>query len=185
MKKIVYLTSILFFSTALFSKVILTDKEYDATLQRLKADKKIIQNDNTRWGKLKKSKPEVNYEVIDGEVVIQSIEIPIHNAKPIIYKVKFKVKKKDETKFFPLTLQICATLETKSHSDGKIGVQFFSLKPLIKHSIGLNFLMGLRSAGASISYTFPKPFGNTSVHVFSGMTYTIENTYGIGVSANL
>ena len=182
---LLHLISILFFVTSVRADIVLTNEEYNATVNRLKRDKEIINENNVRWKKLRESKPKINYEIIEGEVVIQSIEIPIYKTTSLQYEVQFKVKQKAEDQFFPFTLHICAMLETTAKSDGKVGVQFFSLKPLIKHSIGFNLLIGMRSAGVSLSYTFPKPFGNTSIHVFSGISYSLQSTYGIGISANL
>ena len=198
MKKLVrrLLSSLIFLllGIPLYANVVLTDSEYDALLQRLKSDKYLLNIENIRWEELKKSKPKITYEIIDDTVVIQTIEIPIYNSKPLIYEVKFIVEKKENLKWVPWTFQLCGTVETNYsignkfnvYPDVKLGVRFFSTAPAgIKFlTIGFNVFIGIRSAGLSMSYSLPKPLKNTSIHVYVGVAYTAKVAYGLGISLN-
>ena len=183
----------------LFAEVTLSDEEYEAIIKRLKRDKEIINNDNIRWRRLKKSKPKIKYEIVNGQVVIQEIEIPIYKAKPLIYEIKFKVEMpENKISWVPLTLFLCGMIESNSVQgeefgvapDVKVGLQFFSLRPLgekykvKKLNLGLNALIGIKSSGLSVSYSLPKPFSNTSIHLYVGFSYKIKTAYGLGVSLN-
>jgi len=192
----------------LFANVVLTDSEYDALLQRLKNDKILLANENIIWEELKKSKPKITYEIINDNVVIQTVEIPIYKNKPIIYEVKFLIEKKEDLKWVPWTFQLCGMAETtftnkdKSkydilpylkvgdkfniYPDFKIGVRFFSTLPLgIKYfAFGFNVFVGIKSSGFSLSYSLPKPLKNTSIHLYIGIDYTAKLAYGIGISLN-
>jgi len=190
-RKIKILNSFLlfFFIVPIYADYILTDKQYEAVLEQLKRDQQIIKNNNIRWDKLKKSKPKITYEIIDDQVVIQSIEIPVYNTKPIVYKVKFKVEpEKDPLKYFPLTLQLCGILETIAITDFKVGLQLFSLAPIkiiVLRNLGINILAGIKSSGISISYRLPKPLKNTSIHIYTGFSYTeVREVFGVGISLN-
>lgn len=178
----------------LYANVVLTDSEYEALLQRLKSDKYLLGIENIRWEELKKSKPKITYEVIDDTVVIQTIEIPIYNSKPLIYEVKFVVEKKENLKWVPWTFQLCGMVETNYsvgtkfnvYPDVKLGVRFFSTAPAgIKFlTLGFNIFVGIRSAGLSLSYSLPKPLKNTSIHFYVGAAYTAKVAYGLGISLN-
>ena len=185
----------------LCANIILTDKEYEVLLKRLKKDKEIIYNNDKRWKELRKSKPKILYTVKDAQVTIQSIEIPVHKTTPLKYEVEFKiVAPEEEPKWFPWTFFLCATLETtytkqnnekfSVYPDGKLGFQFFSLKRLglkfktPNFNVGFNFNAGIRSAGLSVSYTLPKFLKNTSFHVYVGMSYKVCVAYGFGISLN-
>ena len=186
----------------LFAEVVLTDAEYKALMTRLKNDKTIITTDNKRWNDLKTSKPKIDYEVQDDAVVIQKVEIPVYAAASLKYEVKFKIElKKTTAKFFPWTFFLCGTVESvykfgngetfKVYPDIKLGVQFFSLKPLNDNlGLGLNVMVGVQSIGGSLSYTFPKVLKNTSIHVYLGLNYksVVDKSprmgYGLGISLN-
>lgn len=186
----------------LYSDVVLTDAEYEALLKRLKADRTIINVNNKRWNELKTSKPKIEYEIQDKSIVIQTIEIPIYSSNPLKYEVKFKIElQKEIPKFFPWTFFLCGTLEStysitageqfKVYPDVKLGVQFFSLKPLKENlNIGLNAMIGIQSLGGSISYTLPKFLKNTSIHIYFGLNYKSiaekdpKMAYGLGISLN-
>jgi len=198
MKKIIkrVLISFIFLcvSFPIFADVVLTDSEYAALLKRLKSDKVLLAMENIRWKKLAKSKPKITYEILDDKVVIQTVEIPIHNSKPLIYEVKFVVEKKKPAKWVPWTFQLMGIVETTYkmgdtfdvYPDFKIGVRFFSTLPSgIKFlNIGFNLFIGIRSSGGSISYSLPKPLKNTSIHVYFGVTYEAKFSYGFGISLN-
>lgn len=193
-RKVVSSVTFVMLSFPVFANVVLTDDEYSALLQRLKADKKLLATENIRWEELKKSQPKITYEVVDDQVVIQTIEIPIYNSKPLIYEVKFVVEKKENLKWVPWTFQLCGLIETNYsvgekfniYPDIKLGVRFFSTAPAgIKFlNLGFNALVGIRSAGLSLSYSLPKPLKNTSLHFFLGVSYTAKVAYGFGISLN-
>lgn len=177
------------FSTQVFAEYVLTDEQYNAIIKQLEQDQKLINNNNIIWSELRKSKPKITYEIIEDQVVIQSIEIPIYKSKPIVYEVKFKVDQKIEpTTYFPFTLLLCGMVETVALADFKFGVQLFSLYPLqiiVLRNIGLNVLVGIKSSGISISYGLPKPLRNTSIHIYTGLSYTTtKEVFGMGVSLN-
>ena len=180
---------LLFFSIPVFAEYVLTDTQYQSILKQLEKDQTLINNNNIIWSELKKSKPKITYEVIDDQLVIQTIEIPVYKSKPIMYEVKFKVEpKKDPLKYFPFTIHLCGMVETTSLADFKIGVQLFCLSPLqvlILSNLGFNVLVGIKSVGVSISYGLPKPLKNTYVHIYTGLSYTaIKEVFGVGVSLN-
>jgi len=184
------------------AEVVLTDAEYKIILQRLKSDKYIIDVNNKRWGELKKTKPKIEYNIQKDYSVIQNIEIPIYASDPLKYEVKFQVDiDSQKASFFPMTFFLFGTLEStysfsneeklKVYPDAKIGVQLFSLKPLMRNfNIGLNVVTGIRSAGISISYTLPKYLKNTSIHAYLGINYASvidggpKKAYGLGISLN-
>lgn len=195
MKKIKLLSIIKIVSSALFilfsipvlAEYVLTDEQYNAILKQLEQDQKLINNNNIIWGELRKSKPKITYEIVEDQVVIQSIEIPVYNSKPLIYEIKFKVDQKVEPdKYFPFILLLCGMVETTALADFKFGVQLFSLAPIqiiVLRNIGFNVLVGMKSSGVSISYGLPKPLKNTSVHIYTGFSYaTTKEVFGVGVS---
>ncbi len=180
---------LLFCTIPVFAEYILTDKQYEAILCQLEKDQKLININNIIWSELRKSKPKITYEIIEDQIVIQSIEIPVYNSKPIIYEVKFKVDlKKDSLKYFPFTFHLCGMLETAAIADFKLGIQLFSLAPLqivVLQNIGFNVLVGIKSLGVSVSYGLPKPLKNTSIHVYTGFSYTaVKEVFGVGISLN-
>jgi len=182
--------------------VVLTDAEYKALVQRLKNDREIINITNQRWNDLKTSKPKIDYEIQEDSVVIQRVEIPVRATNPLKYEVKFKIElSKQKPKFFPWTFFLCGTVEStyklkngetfKVYPDVKLGVQFFSLKPLMENlNLGFNVMVGIQSIGGSISYTIPKVLKNTSVHLYFGLNYKSvaakdpRMAYGLGISLN-
>ena len=132
--------------------------------------------------------------IIDDKVVIQTVEIPIYKSKPLIYEIKFVVENKISAKWVPWTFQLMGTVETTYkvgdafdvYPDFKIGVRFFSTLPVnIKFlNIGFNIFIGIKSSGGSISYSLPKPLKNTSIHMYFGVTYKAEFSYGLGLGLN-
>lgn len=170
------------------STVTLTEEEYNKVIARLEQDKRIISTDEIRWHRLKTSEPKITYNIEEDQVIIQTVEIPIYNASPLIYQVKFTVKINEVTPvYFPWTLMLCGMLETASLTDFKLGVTVLSFEPIkykVITNMRLNALIGIKSAGASVSYYLPKPFKNTAMHLYVGSTYTLKATYGIGISLN-
>ena len=79
-------------------------------------------------------------------------------------------------------------LETAAIADFKLGIQLFSLAPLqivVLQNIGFNVLVGIKSLGVSVSYGLPKPLKNTSIHVYTGFSYTaVKEVFGVGISLN-
>jgi len=188
LKILIVVSSICIFACTVYADVILTDKQYELLIKRLKQDKAIININHIRWNSLKKSKPTITYTVKDGQIVIQSIKIPIYKATPIIYKVKFKIEPSSEQKtYIPISLHLCGMIETRSKVDAKIGIRLLALNPLkIKYfnNINFNILIGIQSSGISIGYTMPKPFKNTTLHLYSGYSYKLQRVYGFGISLN-
>jgi len=208
MKLIQKLSSILlliFISVVVYADVSLTDKEYAALLNRLKQDKILLNNQNIIWNKLKTSKPKITYTVSDNGIVIETVEIPVYNNKPIVYEVKFAIVPKEDLKWAPWTFQLCGTIETSYVArrtinslgvselekftvtpDIKLGLRFFSTAPLgiPFFNIGFNAMVGIHSAGLSISYQLPKPLKNTAIHFYAGISYKAQPVYGFGISLN-
>lgn len=185
MKKFVVLL-ILLVSSFCYADIILSDEEYQAVILRLKKDKEIIHKNESQWNSLKTSKPEITYQVLEEQVVIQQITIPINNNKPLIYKVKFKVEKSQPSeKLFPFSLFLCGMLEKEAPVDSKIGVKLIAIPPLYKNiNIGVNGLVGIKSFGSSLSFGLPKPFKNTALHIYYGYSYKKADVYGVGISLN-
>jgi len=184
MKKNRIILTILLLPIYLFADVVLTDDTYQKMLLRLKKDKQIIETEQFRWNKLKTAKPTINYKIENKKVVIQTIEIPVHKSKPLIYEVTFEVDSPTETaKLFPLQLFLAGTVET-SGVDAKLGVQLVNIEKITTFPIGFNLLIGGRSLGGSVSYKLPKPLDNTAVHIYIGETYSLSTSFGIGVSLN-
>jgi len=162
----------------------LSDDTYNKMLLRLKKDKQIIETEQLRWAKLKTVKPVINYKIEDKKIVIQTIEIPVHKSKPLIYEVQFEVDSPTETaKLFPLQVFLAGTVET-SGVDAKVGIQLVNIKKITFLPIGFNLMVGGRSLGGSISYKLPKPLDNTAIHAYFGETYSLSKSFGIGVSLN-
>ena len=126
-------TSIILILVALplFAQVLLTDEEYGHILQRIEDDQKIIDENNKRWQKLKKSEPKIDYKVKDGKLVIQNIEIPVHEAKPLKYEVEFEVLlTEEEPKWFPFKFFLCGMLETNYQGDDDENLRSYHVRPL-------------------------------------------------------
>lgn len=191
LKRLKFLSSFLLLSfiVPIYANYVLTDKQYEAVLKQLKRDQRIINNNNIRWNKLRKNKPKVGYKVVEGKVVIQNIEIPVYNSKPLIYKVEFVVEpERYPIKYFPLTFLLCGMLEMRSTTDFKLGIQIFSFSPLrlpVLRNIGFNILVGIKSFGCSVSYRLPKPLKNTAIHAYTGFSYAAaKEVFGVGISLN-
>lgn len=193
MKQLLFILIILLSVPVLAKSIQVPEAQYNQILNRLEADKKIISDNNTRWFNLKKSSPKIEYNIEKEDVVIQTIEIPVYQADSLKYQVKFKIKlNQEKPSFFPLKFFLGATFEYNpptstiglNNLDIKLGFHFFSTAPLKENlNLGLNLLVGIRSCGASISYTFPKYIKNTSLHIYVGMNYTtVKPSYGIGIS---
>jgi len=208
MKKIKYIFSILIFLFISISfaqqpeskNVCFTEKEVDKIIQQFKNDKKEIQKYFTRSQKLRKEKPKIEYEFLEGNKVKQHITIPIYQDNALKYNIEFTVVPKEKKEgWFPMKLWLGAFLINSDFSnkdkkisdfvDAKIGFKLISLAPLnisfIKN-IGFNTAIGIRSAGGTVSYNFGKPFQNTNLHIFYGINYStpIKNSFGIGLSLN-
>jgi hypothetical protein len=184
-----FLILLLIIPVSSFASYTLTDEQYDAIIKQLEKDQKIIRSNDIIWDELKKSKPKITYEIVEDQVVIQSIEIPIKNSKPLIYQIKFKIdQKQDVLKYFPFTIQLCGMLETEALADFKIGLRLFSFAPLqlpFLQNIGFSVLVGIKSTGVSINYGLPKPLKNTAIHIYTGFSYTkTKEVFGVGVSLN-
>ncbi len=196
MKKYFVFVSLVFLfcsSETIYANLVITDTEYDKIISQLKRDKSIIDENTIRWTKLKTTKPEITYDIEENGIVIQKISVPIYKSNPLTYDVKMKIDlNKPKEKFFPLNVLLCAMFEmipgkqvSVNSFDILLGLKIFHLAPLNKYAtIGFNVLIGIRSAGLSLSYTFPKPLGNTSLHGYVGINYSGVATYGIGLSLN-
>lgn len=211
MKKIKYIPLILIFifitkAFAQDQKVVVIDRnvyftkdEVDDIIKQFEDDKKEIQKYITRNKKLREQEPEIEYEFLENDKVKQKITIPIYKDNPLEYEVEFTVIRKDkEEGWFPLKLWLGAflinsdfekDLKLSKFIDAKVGIKLLSLAPMnkifIKHT-GFNIAIGIKSAGATISYNFPKPFNNTNLHLFYGYQYStpLEKSFGIGTSLN-
>jgi len=189
----VSLVLVLINSGTIYANLVITDAEYDTIIKQLKRDKSIIDENTVRWTRLKTTKPEITYDIEENGIVIQTIKIPIYKSDPLTYDVKMKIDlNKPKEKFFPLNVLLCAMFEmipgqkvSVNSFDILVGLKIFHLAPLHKYAtIGFNVLIGIRSAGISLSYTFPKPLGNTSIHGYVGINYSGLATYGVGISLN-
>jgi len=197
--KIIFLFIVFTLSTPALSYIVLTEKEHKAVIDRMKKNKKIIEEHDKRWEELKKSKPNIIYTKNKGEKVVQKIEIPVYNAKPIVYENIFKVLIADkDMNYFCLKPFLGGFMEIPpkeqlytdkmdpySMMDIKLGLKFLTMEPLnipVIRGLGLNVLVGVRSAGGSLSYTFPKYVTNTSLHFYFGMNYKEQTrTLGFGI----
>lgn len=180
-----------FFQSFVFADITLTDKEYDRVIQRLEKDKKIIDSEQLRWDKLRKAIPVIEYEIIENGIVVQKITIPIDIDTPLEYRTTFEVNitKQGET-LTPFTFRLVGVVETSNITDFKLGCKILSLSPFkisYLQMMGLNVLVGIRSFGLSASYDLPKPFKNTSFHLYYGFDYKLSAAsavYGLGVGLN-
>lgn len=192
MKKILLLiiSFFLVFTTFGFSEVCLTDQEYSAVIEQLEKDQKNFILDQKRWEVLRATTPHVIYNVIDGNVVIQSITIPIDGDTPLTYESQFRIiEEQNITSFFPFTFRLVGMIETTSIVDIKLGITVFSLAPFAKKyisNIDFNVLGGIQSSGISVAYRLPAPFRNTALHIYYGVAYntTLTNVVGAGISLN-
>jgi hypothetical protein len=170
--------------------VCLTDQEYSAVIAQLEKDQKNFVADQKRWDMLRTTIPNVTYKVVDGNIVVQSIVIPIDGDTPLTYESQFRIiEEQSITSFFPFTFRLVGMMETSSLVDIKLGVTIFSLAPIAKKYISnfdFNALVGIQSSGISIAYRLPAPFRNTAIHAYYGIAYdtTLTSVVGIGVSLN-
>ena len=184
LKKILLLL-LLLLPICVLADVTLTDETYAQVVNRLKKDKAIIVTEQTRWDKLSTTVPVINYKVENKKVIIQTIEIPVYDAKPLIYQVSFEVDTVSQSnQVLPFQVFLAGAYEPGG-VDAKIGMQLINIQKFCNHPIGFNAMIGVRSADISISYTLPKPFGNAMVHTYIGKTYTLGTTFGVAVSLNL
>lgn len=183
MKKI-----ILFFllvPSILLADYTITEEQRKQILTQLKQDKQTIAFYQLKMSKLRQEKPQITYKVNPDGTVEETIIIPIYKDNPLEYKSTFKIKIPKKSTWFPFDLMLCGTIETASLSDIKLGITLLSFEPLdikVLKNFRINGLVGLRSCGGSISYILPEPFNNTAIHAYSGMSYKINETFGIGVS---
>lgn len=183
MKKILLI--LLLLPTMLYADYTLTEEQRKQILEQLKKDKQTIVYYQGKLYKLRKVTPKITYTPKEDGTVDELIVIPVQDDNPLEYKSTFVVKPPLQDKWFPFSLLLCGTIETATLSDVKVGITLLSFKPLhiaILQNFNLNGLLGLKSVGGSLSYTLPKPFDNTCVHFYSGMAYTVKETFGIGVS---
>lgn len=191
MKKVLLLVISIFILTSIASaEVCLTDQEYSAVIAQLEKDQKNFVADQKRWDMLRTTIPNVTYKVVDGNIVVQSIVIPIDGDTPLTYESQFRIiEEQSITSFFPFTFRLVGMMETSSLVDIKLGVTIFSLAPIAKKYISnfdFNALVGIQSSGISIAYRLPAPFRNTAIHAYYGIAYdtTLTSVVGIGVSLN-
>jgi len=172
-----------------FGNVTLTESEYERIVTRLKEDAKLLEDQEKKWSKLRTSLPKISYEIINNVQVIQKIEIEVDKDNPIVYKNFMDVNTpQSNVTYFPFRISLVGGIETKSRSDAKLGVSIFSLEPLnIQHmnKLSLNTLIGLKSSAISIGYSLPKPWSNTTIHIYYGFNYSeIQPIVGAGVGLN-
>jgi len=184
LKKMI-LSLLLLLPICVLADVTLTDETFTQVVNRLKKDKAIIETEQIRWDKLSTTVPVINYKIEDKKVIIQTVELPIYNTKPLIYQVSFEVDTAvPQDKLFPFQLFLAGAYEPKG-VNAKVGMQFINLQRFAAHPIGINAMIDVRSVDVSLSYTIPKPFENAMLHVYVGKTYTLGTTFGVGVSLNL
>ena len=172
--------------------VCFTKKEAEEIITRLERDKKLIKSQSKKWKALIESTPKITYKVLDNEILIQTVEFPIKNDKPLIYEVKSKIilKKAEKPKYFPLNINLAGMGESgvKKYVDAKLGLEIFSFAPLsifILERFSLHAMVGIQSTGLSISYQISKKYlKNTRVHFYTGFAYTVKPSYGGGISLN-
>lgn len=170
--------------------VCFTIKEAEEIYKQLNNNEKIIKWQRNRWNDLINTQPKITYDIIDNEIIIQTVEFPIKNDIPLIYEVKIKVIKENISKvYFPFTLSLCGIAETgiDSYIDTKLGIQLFNFYPLrIKYVkyMGIHLLLGVQSSGLSLSWMVFKHLRNTRLHLYTGMSYQMKKTIGIGISLN-
>lgn len=167
-----------------------SEKEVKKIDERLEKDKKLINWYSNRWQNIINTIPTITYEIKDGKVIIQTVEFPIKNDKPLKYKIEstITIKKKEELSYFPLRFELCGIIESgaKNYIDAKIGLEFFSLSPLrifILERFSCNFMVGVQSLGMTLSYQISKKYlKNTRIHFYTGFAYTVKPSFGGGIS---
>lgn len=173
-----------------YSDACFSNEELKRITERLDKDKKIIQWQSKRWEELVNTIPEIDYIVEPNDIIIQKIKFKIKEDAPLEYELKIKIQYDTEKKeFFPFTFNLCGMIEPalETKSDIKLGIQFLSLAPLSSDSFnkfGMHLLLGAQSSGISISYKLSDFLPNTRLHVYSGISYTNNMSYGIGLSLN-
>ena len=174
-----------------FPEVCLTDEEAIRITQRLEKDKQIIKWQAKRWKDLVNTTPKINYKVLDNnQILIQTIEFKIKHDTPLIYETKSKINIEDvlENKYFPITPSLVGILETgtEGYGDAKFGIEVFSFSPMKKEiqKFSLHALIGIQSSGISVSFKIFEFLKNTRIHLYSGLTYTANKTFGTGISLN-
>jgi hypothetical protein len=194
--KIIFIILILIIPVHLTSEdesICFTKEQVKAISDQLDKDKKIIRWQARRWNELVNTKPKVHYKTKGKKIVIQKLEFPIKNDKPLIYKIEFEVT--IDTKkytYFPLRINLGIMIESGAvkfnYIDPKFGLQFLGFEPLkIKFikGIGFHILIGIQSAGLSISWGWmKKPVENLRIHFYGGVTYEAEKTFGGGLTLN-
>lgn len=173
--------------------VCFTMKEAEAINKQLEKNKKIILWQANRWKGLINEQPKIHYKVSGPKVLIKKVEFPVKNDKPLIYKVDLEINTSDRRySFFPLLINLGLMAESGAEKfyylDPKIGLQFLGLHPtripFIK-GLGLHALVGIQSAGLSISWGWLKrPIENLRFHFYAGITYTGKETFGGGITLN-
>ena len=87
--------------------VCFTEKEVRHIQKRLDKDKKIIKWQANRWKRLIETEPKIHYKIVDKKVIIQKIEFPVKNDKPLEYEVKLEVNTRiHKPTFFPLKINL-------------------------------------------------------------------------------
>ena len=173
--------------------VYFTEEEAKKINEQLDKDKKIILWQANRWKKMVNTPPKIHYKITDSKVVIQKIEFPVKNDKPLIYTVKFEVNTSDEkVTFFPLLINLGVMVEGNTDSykyvDPKLGIQVVGLKPInvpFIRGLGFHILAGIKSAGLSMSWGWmKKPIKNLRLHFYTGVSYKGRETFGGGITLN-
>lgn len=189
-------------SVAVYAKkeVCFSKQEAKAIVDQLEENRRIIKWQANRWKNLVDTKPNIYYKILDKKVVIQKVEFPIKNDKPLIYKVKFEVNTESRKyTFFPLRVNLGIVVESGlfnqdaenvliKYVDPKLGLHFFGLEPLkipFIRGLGLHVLVGIQSAGLSLSWgLMKKPLENLRIHFYGGITYKGNSSFGMGVTLN-
>lgn len=190
LSKILIIILVLYSSTSLSKDICFSDKEAERIIERLEKDKRIIKWQKNRWDNLINTIPKIKYEIVDDVVIIQTIEFPVKDDKPLVYEVKMRIiQKAGPRKLFPFTFSLCGMFESAAVNkvDAKVGIQIINFSPInIKYlrNIGLHCLVGAQSTGLSISWKVSKYLRNTRIHLYNGLTYDLKKSYGIGISLN-
>ena len=173
--------------------VCFTKKEATSIKEQLDEDRKVIKWQAKRWKELVNAKPKIKYETTDKKVIIQEIEFPVKNDSPLIYKVTFEVNTfSKEFTYFPLRINLGIMVESGAEKfryvDPKLGLQIFGLEPLktpFIRGLGFHALIGVQSAGLSISWGWMKrPIENLRIHFYTGITYEAKESFGGGITLN-
>lgn len=170
--------------------VCFTIKEAEEIYKQLNDNEKIIKWQRDRWNDIVNTQPKITYDIIDNEIIIQTVEFPVKDDTPLIYEVKIKIIKENISKsYFPFTLSLCGVAETgiNNYMDTKLGIQLLNFYPLHINYVrymGIHLLIGVQSSGFSLSWMVFKHLKNTRLHLYTGMSYKMKKTIGIGVSLN-